>query len=236
MSAGAALGAGEWIREDLRKPFVIGQFMYVNGVRARQHPGAHGRDPFALEALRQTGVLPVARWTRASSLPGRAGAGPADGQVLFNLLCRPCHTVNGFLAIRPLVAGRSARTLEQVLANLDTWRGRRMPPFAGSDAERHALATWLATLGGGVVSAEGRPASEGRRYVEEHCFGCHGPGADVPIGGRGRTPAALYDMLGRLPQISVMMPAFEGSDDLRHAVAVSLASMPADRPPTEGAR
>ncbi len=107
-----------------------------------------------------------------------------------------------------------------------------MPPFPGTDAERVALAVYLTRLGGAVphVSADGgaRAAdSPGRAYFDENCSACHGPGADIQIGGRGRPAAQLYEMIGHLPTVNAAMPAFEGSDELRHALADYVVSLPA---------
>jgi mono/diheme cytochrome c family protein len=267
----AAMGAGEWIREDLRKPYVIGQYMFVNGVRvapdwigdrsgAGVPPVAGGAgvppaDHFDLPAVRSAGVLKAALWTRLA--PARAGDDAlqrldAEGREVFRLACSQCHSIDGYLAIRPLVTGRQQDALAAMIgrftsgdrgpadtAALWTWRGRRMPPFPGNDAERDALAAYLARLGGspphlpaaGAVAAGGGAAAT---YFNENCSACHGDGADFPIGGRGRTAAQLYDMLGRLPQVNEAMPAFEGSEELRKTLADYLAALPA--PKKGGAR
>ena len=103
-----------------------------------------------------------------------------------------------------------------------------MPPFAGTDAEREALAAYLARLGGSTPHLPAAPggaagASPAAVYYNENCSVCHGPGADFPIAGRGRSAADLYEMLGRLPAINEMMPPFEGPDELREALADLLA-------------
>jgi mono/diheme cytochrome c family protein len=182
-SALAAMGGGEWVREDLRKPYVIGRYMFVNGVRVAPDwtRAAAAADPtvrddrFELSALRREGVLKSALWTR---LPAPAPGGDplqrveAEGREVFRLSCTMCHTTDGYLAIRPLVAGRSQEAISSILARLTmsdgqppvagalrTWRGRRMPPFPGTDAEREAVAVYLATLGG---SPPQLPASQKR--------------------------------------------------------------------------
>ena len=259
-----AVGGGEWVREDLRKPYVIGGYMFLNGARvaapwtravAAGEP-AVGEDRFDLSTLREAGVLQSALWTRLPKAPAGAADLPrveAEGQEVFRLACTTCHTVDGYLAIRPLVTGRSQEAIATILARLTTsdqppdrgaapwtWRGRRMPPFPGTEAEREAVAIYLAALGGsaphlpaaGGVAPGGGESSPGQAYFGDNCSPCHGPGADYPIGGRGRTAAQIDEMLGRLPAINPVMPAFEGGDDLRHSLADYVAALPA--PPKKG--
>jgi mono/diheme cytochrome c family protein len=234
----AAIGAGEWVREDLRKPYVIGRYMFVNGVREPRGPEAAGPSPtgedrFALDSLQRTGVLRAALWTRLP--PGGAASHEAEGAEVFRLLCTHCHTIDGHLGIRKLVAGRPREALVGVLAHLDTWRGRKMPPFAGNAPEREAVAYYLARLGGAPPDEAGA-VDPGRAYFAEHCAACHGPGADVPIGGRGRTSAQIEEMLGRLPAVNEMMPPFTGTEAERKALAGYVASLPPPGPSKGGPR
>jgi len=257
-----AMGGGEWVREDLRKPYVIGNYMFVNGVRvapawATGDAGqARAADPFELSSLRRAGILRSSIWPRLA--PAHEGEDAlqrleAEGQEVFRLTCSQCHSTDGYLAIRPLVAGRQQEALATMIGRfttgdrapadasaLWTWRGRRMPPFAGTEAERDALAAYLARLGGSPPHLPASPGAAGGGspatvYFDENCSACHGPGADFPLGGRGRTAAQMYEMLGRLPQVNEAMPAFEGSDELRKALADYLAALP-PAPKKGGAR
>jgi mono/diheme cytochrome c family protein len=217
--------------------------MYVNGVYASsEQRGAIGDDlrpgdawknaatlPFSAKALGSTGVLKSVAWL--NRLPDAAAPNRAEkeGAEVFRLLCSSCHTIDGYLGIRRLVAGKSPVALRTVLDHLETWRGRRMPPFTGTEAEEHALAFYLARVGGSrepftEAAATGeRPAA----YFDANCSPCHGPGAEFQIGGRGRTTAQLEEMLERLQAINSAMPAFEGGGDLRKGLADYLAALPA---------
>lgn len=235
-AAFVSLGAGEWVREDLRKPYVIGQYMFVNGVRATP-AAAHSSspslaaDPFSADSLRRTGVLQAATWVNPLPSPGGAGAYrvEAEGAEVFRLLCSSCHTLDGYLAIRPLIRGKSQAALGNVLSHLDTWRGRRMPPFTGTEAEREALSIYLARLGGGRLSppesADDAEADGARTYFDANCSACHAADAEYPVGGH-HTAAEFYERLGRLASISDAMPPFEGSDEQRKALAAFLAALP----------
>jgi hypothetical protein len=54
----------------------------------------------------------------------------------------------------------------------------------------------------------------------------------APFDHKGRAADAFYEMIGRLPAINDMMPAFEGTDAERRALAEHLASLP--RAPQKG--
>jgi mono/diheme cytochrome c family protein len=237
-----SLGGAEWVREDLRKPYVIGKYMFVSGVRL---PVADGAPPFpdgvedayALDALNRTGVLEAARWARTDD----------EGRELFRILCSSCHTLEGYHAIRPLVRGLSAPAIEGLLGRLAspvgpqgtpaswlhpdlrlaTWRERRMPPFVGSEAEKRALAIYLAGLGG--VAAEAVRPDAGAAVFEVACSACHGAGSDWPMAPlvHGLPVETLYEILGRLDELNDMMPPFDGTDEERRALAEYLAALEA---------
>ncbi|MFA6955713.1 MAG: c-type cytochrome [Thermoanaerobaculia bacterium] len=250
IAAFASVGGAEWFREDLRKPWVIGSYMFVNSVRL---PDTTGRgDAFAIDRLHTTGVLAAAKWSRLPAGVDLASMKSVDeeaavGKEVFRLLCTQCHTVDGYVAIRPLVAGWNTGALEGVIDRLavpsdkekgwtavpmkvDTWRGRRMPPFAGNEAEERALAVYLATLGGGAVIPKPAAGSvDGAAIFEANCSACHGDGSDWPIEKRvaGKTRDQIHDALGHLDTLNADMPPFEGSDAERDALADYLAGIAA---------
>ena len=265
-----AMGGGEFVREDLRKPYVIGGYMFVSGVRLPDQPGVagppedhvrtFGRDRFTIDALNETGVLKASAWVRPvpDSLiaPSHYAERAAhQGQELFRALCAACHTLDGYLAIRPLVRGKSVDALDGVIGRLampvdatgaaaawnapalqlKTWRSRRMPPFVGTPEERRLLAAHLAMIGGASaadVAAPPAASGAGQKYFDANCAACHASDAIAPFDHKGHQADALYEMIGRLPKINEMMPAFEGTDADRRALAEYLASLP--RPQKKG--
>ncbi len=160
-----AFGGGEWIREDLRKPYLIGQYMFVNSVRLPaaeripEPPPEAGpvEDRFTVEALNRAGVLATSPWDSAPaaflaeapesaslSAEERLEMEEAAGREVFKLLCFSCHSVDGYNAIRPLVQGKNPAAIDGTLGRL-----ARVERFDGegaswSDLVRpgHRLRTW----------------------------------------------------------------------------------------------
>ena len=262
-----SMGGSEWVREGLRKPWVIDRHMFVNGVRVPGPGAAPAEDPFALDALEARGVLATSPWAAAPAAfrPGdpsfermpvaeRAALEAEAGREVFRLECAACHTERGHLGVRRLVEGKSTAAITAVLdavarpvtadgrpaswsdpgVRVATWLGRRMPPFAGTSAEKRALAVHLARLGGDAQAGLDAPAAAhgGAEAFEAHCAACHGPESPWPISDRlrGRGASDFYDLIGRLPQVREEMPPFAGSEDERRAIAQYLASLAATVP------
>jgi len=262
-----SMGGSEWVREGLRKPWVVDRYMFVNSVRLPA--SADGRvleDPFTVDALSDRGVLATARFARvpAAYRPGfpefeslepavRAGIVAEAGREVFRLECSACHTVSAHLGITRLVEGQGVAAIEATLDSLalpvtadgepTAWSdpqirvatrlGRRMPPFVGTDVEKHALAVHLARLGGdaaaGVAVADSVGADVGLEAFETYCAACHAPDSPWPITDRlsGRSLDELFDLLGRLNEVQEDMPPFAGTEEERAALAEHLAGLAA---------
>lgn len=256
-----SMGGGEWVREALRKPFIIGQYMFTNGVRLPTRPespllpaaavAVMGTDRFTVEALDRDGVLDATVWARrAAEGSDEVERRTLEGRELFKLECAVCHTEHGYMGIAPLVAGLSPGAIEQVVARLarpvgangedTTWAdpAMRLATWRGRQmppfvgtAEERRALAFSLALVGGASPERLAAASAGERYFEERCGICHGPEADFQIPTFERSVEALEDRLRRLPEINEMMPPFEGTDVERRAVAEYLATR---RPPIGG--
>jgi cytochrome c553 len=128
---GTYFGAYERVREGSRKPYIIHGYMFSNGVRVDE-----------VDRLNREGILTKARWAGV----GLSAAPTSLGQQVFRAQCQMCHSLDGYLAIRPLVAGQDAEGLTAFLGAL---RGGRpgMPPIVGTEKEIEGLAKYLASLG-----------------------------------------------------------------------------------------
>ncbi len=132
------LGSFERVREFIRKPFVIGEHMYANGIRADDYPLLHEEG-----LLRHAAYATVREITDDTRL--------AAGREVFRLACTRCHTsagVNGLdrrLAAMYGPVGWDREVVKGYLLGMHVSRPY-MPPFPGTDREAGALADYLVTL------------------------------------------------------------------------------------------
>jgi cytochrome bd-type quinol oxidase subunit 1 len=138
-------GVTEWVREAVRKPYIIYGYMYANSLRLAD-----------IGRVREQGVLKSARWVRQRDVDPNALV--RTGEEIFRVECSSCHTVNGYNSIRFAVKGWSWVMIDYELVHLSQLKGF-MPPFVGTDSERKALGAWLASLNPPPASIAIEPGS-----------------------------------------------------------------------------
>lgn len=143
LGALVAFGAMEFVREGVRKPYVIEGFMYSTGVTPGRWKDVDGRAN--LERTRAEGVLSAAPWAVPPHKDLADLDPPEYGQAVFRAACQACHQVDGYNALRPLIRGWSAGTLRHTLDRLEEIKPS-MPPFPGTEVEKGALVSYLMTL------------------------------------------------------------------------------------------
>jgi cytochrome d ubiquinol oxidase subunit I len=136
-----ATGAGEYSREMLRKPFVIGRWMYSNGVRVPN-----------VARINQQGYLAHSAWTWSGD---RNTAGSeylpssySRGEAIFRGECGSCHTLSGYRPLKDLLAGRDYANIRNFVTMLHDYRPdspyrRFMPPMAGTQQDIDDLSNFL---------------------------------------------------------------------------------------------
>jgi cytochrome d ubiquinol oxidase subunit I len=159
-AAFAFFGGYERLREGCRKPYLIHDFMFSNGIRVDE-----------ITQLNEKGVLSKVRWAAHQD---RHATFPM-GQAVFRAECASCHTIDGYQAIRHLLPD-DVETIQSILevlsmqgetiaaldpgetADKSTFDYPFMPPFVGTEEERQALAQYLASL---VTEPQGLAQSGG---------------------------------------------------------------------------
>ena len=138
MLALMATGAGEYSREMLRKPYVIGRWMYSNGVRV----------PYVAH-INQEGYLARSNWVWGS--PGTGGNSATSysrGEAIFRGECGSCHTLNGYRPLAQLLEGRDRANIGSFITMLHDYKAdspyhKFMPPMVGTKQDVDDLTGFL---------------------------------------------------------------------------------------------
>ncbi len=127
--------SSEYVREMIRKPYIIVGHMYSNGVRKSQ-----------IEQFNEEGYLKNSLWVRSGGdeLLTR-------GEAMFRGQCMSCHTVDAYRPMKKLLAGRDSEAIGNLLKMLyenkaDSPYHKFMPQLAGTPAEIDTLRDYLFTL------------------------------------------------------------------------------------------
>ncbi|MCS6886320.1 MAG: cytochrome ubiquinol oxidase subunit I [Acidobacteriota bacterium] len=137
----AATAATEQAREMLRKPYVIGNHMYSNGIRTSE-----------VASFNEAGYLTNSIWLREDERRSLQDGGSrlAAGELIFRGQCASCHTRDGYRSMRRLLQGRNRQAIENLLGVLHRSEAnstyRFMPPLVGSKQEIEALADYLENM------------------------------------------------------------------------------------------
>jgi len=104
-----------------------------------------------------------------------------------------------------------------MLASLDVMHNGVMPPFAGTDSERAALAAFLATVQ--PVAPSPPAVADGKEVFDRNCSMCHRVRADDALFARlPRNPQEANNALKDLPNLFIRMPDLKLSDEERTAL------------------
>jgi mono/diheme cytochrome c family protein len=130
-----ATGSGEYAREMLRKPYVIGRWMYSNGVRVTYR-----------DRINQQGYLANSMWTWAGN--AAAPTSYSHGEAIFRGECASCHTLNGYRPLASLLAGRDRANIGNFVTMLHDYKPdspyrKFMPPMVGTNQEIDDLTDFL---------------------------------------------------------------------------------------------
>ena len=218
-----AIGAGEYLREFLRKPWVINGVVYANDVRATQ-----------VEELQNKGVAVTANF-----LTTGGNDQLAYGANLFQLQCGSCHGAEGYRGMARRVDGWDAEFAADILQHIHVLRGT-MPPYAGNEEDRKALGAYLASLNPPwhLQITDANRLEIGEKVFNSRCGHCHSVNGNLRAL-RGafekQTPAQVQEAFPALGMMSTDMPNFNAPDDQAQALAFYIsheANKPIAQKPT----
>ncbi|EAT15969.1 cytochrome ubiquinol oxidase subunit I [Desulfuromonas acetoxidans] len=216
------MGSFEWIREADRRPFVIREMLYSNGIPVDQ-----------VEQLSE-GFLAQSKWSAIKVID--ADNVQQAGAELFKLQCYACHTLDG---INNDIRSRTATiNFNGMVKYLGTMHQRRpfMPPFVGNELEKKALASYLVgTLHGKETHVFDEPEltiNLGQKMLEDECTVCHG--VDLVMDwGEFLSAEEVRSGLLNLSQIDSSMDDFSGTPEELAAVVATIKGQAAPAAPTE---
>jgi len=220
------IGAGEYLREFVRKPWVINQVLYANDLR-----------PARIDALQSQGVSDTANFLLT---PDTASSN--YGENLFYLQCGKCHSVAGYRAMRWRVDGWDTEFAADILQHIHMLRGT-MPPYPGNKGDRRSLGRCLASLNPSwqFTITDANRLAVGERVFGARCGHCHTVNGNFrPLRGafENRTPSQVRAIFPALGEMSSNMPVFNAPDDQAQALAFYISHeagkpMPFKQPPPE---
>ncbi len=125
------VGQYERVREFVRKPYVIYNYMYSNGIRVADE-----------SFLSKKGILENAQWVKWQS--AKEPSKKELGHMVFRIECSVCHTYRGVNGIFRNVRGWDEETILNFITSYK-YTHPYMPPFIGTEEERNALVSFLDT-------------------------------------------------------------------------------------------
>ena len=137
-----ATGSMEFVREGIRKPYLIYGVLYSNGIPATREWE---------ERLNTEGILEHTPFLRAPGQTAQDIRGlplHEAGRFVFQAECRMCHETDGTNALKHLVRDKSREWLTRTTRELHQVR-HFMPPFFGDEFELRALVEYQMRLSRG---------------------------------------------------------------------------------------
>lgn len=203
-------GSFEFIRESARKPYVIGNYMYAHGLKVTE-----------INKLAGLSILSKAKWIRKGDMMDEKTH--TVGEDLFRIQCYACHSLGFKNNFVPVMKKWPLKRITTMLGRLPGITPQ-MPPFAGSEQEKAALAQWLFSISHPGQPMEGKQPQaislSGDNVFKNHCADCHDSPKEIEK--KLASISTLQEMvalIGTLDTISEDMPPFEGTEEEKAALA-----------------
>ncbi|MEK6511836.1 cytochrome c [Myroides odoratimimus] len=157
------LGIFERVREFIRKPYVIGNYMYSNLIREEDYP-----------LLQRDGILKHSTYTSITEITEENKL--EAGRDIFMIACSRCHTsqgINSIIFVFEKMYGKGKpldiNSMKAYIPNMHNGR-TYMPPYPGNEEELDALAHYIFYLQQSGATLEGAQ-SAGTQVNPNHSVG-----------------------------------------------------------------
>lgn len=129
-----ATGSMEFVREGIRKPWLIYGYLYSSGWTPDEAP-----------VLNEKGIIAANPWVLPAGVEVEDLTQLQLGRAVYNAQCSQCHVLGGVNDVQPLIAGWDRDLVWQNLQKIHQLKVF-MPPLVGTDQERRALSEFLVYL------------------------------------------------------------------------------------------
>lgn len=139
----------EIIRENIRKPYVIYNYMYANGILKSD-----------VEKINSEGALKLATFSKHKNVTEENKL--EAGEELFRMQCIACHSIDGARRSRAMterIDGWSEEAIAGFIPNMHEVRDV-MPPFVGTEEELQAISAYLYNEVSGLKGTQDEPGNE----------------------------------------------------------------------------
>jgi mono/diheme cytochrome c family protein len=203
----AWFGQFEWLREAIRKPYVIHGYMYGNATEVA-----------LTDKYQSDGLL--------AQMAFRTGD---DGADLYRHACQSCHTIDGYKALKPWFDGTDPEFIAGIVRGTGVMLGN-MPPWLGTEEESQMLAAHIHSRVDqrhlkDIYGLAG--VALGAKVYDVRCGGCHQLGgySDKTSSLDGLTEEDLGGLLDMADDLGEEMPAFTGDEVERQALIQFLMTL-----------
>lgn len=190
-----SFGLLEWIREDLRFPYLITHRSYGNDIAVNR-----------LKDYQDQGLLTYAPF---ANNPEVKGNDKLQGELLFNRLCGNCHTISGVNSLKKIFS-RIDENYAVSLVRKSSFFKSPMPPFAGGDKEAELIGKYLKS------ETREEKVQSGSEVFHSRCASCHDYGGtfrNLKRSFEGLKEEKSAELIQNIGTLTESMPEWTGSDD-----------------------
>lgn len=212
----------EFIREAVRKPFVIGEYMYGNSI---VYEAAGIESEFTIENIKSKGLLNTAKWVKNRQINERNNS--EAGEEIFRIQCASCHTVNSYRSIGEVIIKRgwSKNNLKEMIGTMDGIMAGVMPPFAGTHEELEVLTDYI--YENNSYSVDKNISYSSSQIFDNYCGRCHRVDSDDVLFSVAEDleEEEIKDYIFNLSEYNELMPALEFDEGQADSISKFIQSV-----------
>ncbi len=190
-----SFGLLEWIREDLRLPYLIVQRSYGNDISVKK-----------LKEYQDNGFLVLAPYFDNKEVKKDD---KVQGELLFKRLCGNCHTLRGVNSLKKTFSNIDEQYAVSLVRKSSFFKAP-MPPFAGGEKESELIGKYLKSK-----FKQENPKS-GYDVFRARCATCHDygrPNRDLKKSFNGLKEKKIEEIVENMDLFTESMPKWTGSDE-----------------------